>query len=122
MSKYKVYDEDGNFVGEFIEEAKESVSDSISSGDVNWAALLGLILLFVFLWILSIVWDFVIWPVLKFIGRLLLWLLTLAGLSAWWLLQEFIYLLWWLIRLPFMAILYKEAPEWWFPEWEFPEW
>ena len=122
MGKYNVYDEDGNFVGEFIEGAKESVGDTISSGDINWAALVGLSLLFVFLWILSLVWDYIIWPVIKFTGRLLWWLLKLAGLSAWWILHEFVYLLWWLVRLPFMAILYKEVPEWWLPNWEFPEW
>lgn len=121
MAKYKVYDENDNLIGEFIEDAKESVSDSLGSGEINWAAFLGLILLFVFLWILSLIWA-ILWPVIKFIGRLLWWLLKLIGLFAWWLLQEVAFALWWLVRLPFTTILYKETPEWWFPDWTFPEW
>ena len=121
MARYKVYDADDNFIGEFIDDAKESVSDTLGSGDINWAAFLGLVLVLVFLWVLSLVWA-VLWPVIKFVVRLLWWFLKLLGLLLWWLLQEVAYSLWWLIKLPFTAIIYREAPEWWFPDWDFPEW
>ena len=105
MANYKVYDEFGNFVGDIIEDTRDSVSDSISGGNVNFAAALGLVLLLVFLWILWMVWK-LLWPVIKFFLNL-----------VWWLIKLVLFGLWWLLRLPFTLIIFKEMPDWDFPEW-----
>ena len=121
MSRYKIYDADNNFVGEIIEDAKESASETITSGEVNWAGILGLVLLVALLWVLSLVWK-ALWPVIVFLCRLLWWTVRAIAFIAWWVVQEALYAFWWLVRLPFLIIFHKEAPKWWFPELIFPEW
>lgn len=118
----KIFDEGGNFLGEFVEDSKDKISDSFDeSVGYGCATLLYMILLIV---IVAIVWW--LFKGVMFLGKFFLkvmwWLLRLAALSCWWLLQEIAYGIWWLVRVPFTLVFYKEVPDWWSPEWRLPEW
>ncbi len=130
MSKFKVYDENDNFLGEyigdFVEDTKENVSDSFDTS--LGSGLLAMLCVFAirFPWLIFVIvgWFILklIWTVVKFIGRNLWWVLRLGMQCLWWLLQEVVYGIWWLIRVPITLILDRNVPEWWFPDWNFPKW
>lgn len=106
----KLYDEFGNYVGEFIENTKEQVSDSFDiSFGTGCLVILG-ILAFKFPWLILviIVWLLfkLLWIILKFVFRTLWWCLGLTALS-----------IWWILRLPFTLIFQHKFPDWWFPVW-----
>lgn len=90
----KIFDEEGNFLGEFfenrIEEAKESVSDSFQ---ISW--ILGILC---FCW--QPIWTLVILAVFLILKGI--WKLFLLCLR----------IMWWSIRLPFALIIWKECPSW----------
>lgn len=84
----KLYDENGNFVGEFIKNTTENVGEAFS---VSWA--LGLLLLFI-----SPIWGIVVislWFIFKMIFKLIVFVLKL---------------IWWVIRVPFCLISRQEWP------------
>lgn len=91
----KLFDEDGNYVGEFIkdsiEEVKDNAVDKISNGEL----FLGLIvLLFVFPgWTILGLVIYLICKIISFVIKLS------------------INIVWWLIRLPFTLIISRELPE-----------
>ena len=130
MAKFKIYDEDDNFIGEyvgdFLENAKDTVSDSFDTSLGSGCLAILCVLAFKFPWLILVIIGWLIlkllWVVLKFIGRILWWVLRICGLCLWWLLQEMVYGIWWLIRVPITLILDKNVPEWWFPNWWFPKW
>lgn len=141
MSKFKVYDEDDNFVGEyvgeFIDDTKTNVSESFdSSFGLGMFSLLCFVF-FKFPWMLVVIVGYYIlkgiWTVSKFLGRCIWWLLKFVGFCLFWisleaifiilwLLQEILYGIWRLLSLPFYLIFHKEAPDWWFPELLVPDW
>lgn len=85
----KLFDENGNFIGEFIEEAKENVSDSF---EISWV--LGILC---FLW--QPIWTIVviaIWLFFKTIFKICKFILRI---------------IWWFIRVPFCLIFSREWPE-----------
>ena len=114
MSLFKIYDEDDNFigeyVGEFVDNAKENVASSFdnSPGAGCMAILILAILKFPWLIIVIIAWLLLklMWKAVKLALRIIWWLLRLCCIS-----------LWWIVRAPFMYVLYREMPDWWFPEW-----
>lgn len=130
MSKFKIYDENDNFIGEyigdFVEEAKDSVSDSfdVSFGSGLFAVLC--VLAFKFPWLILVIigWGILklLWIVLKFVGRIVWWILRFSAMCIWWLLQEIAYGIWWLIRVPLTLAFDKNVPYWWFPDFWVPKW
>lgn len=88
----KIFDEDGNYLGEFIDERIESASESISdSFAASW--ILGILC---FLW--QPVWTIIVilsWIILRSIYKLL---------------KLSFKCIWWLIRVPFTLIFSKEWP------------
>lgn len=130
MSKFKIYDENDNFIGEyigdFVEEAKDSVSDSFDVSFGSGLLTVLCVLAFKFPWLLLVIigWGILklLWIVLKFVGRIAWWVLRFSAICLWWLLQEIVYGIWWLIRVPFTLALDKNVPYWWFPDFWFPQW
>ncbi|MCI6266123.1 MAG: hypothetical protein MR598_04690 [Erysipelotrichaceae bacterium] len=86
----KVFDENGNFIGEFIEAEKEKIEESFEGG----------------LWWLGIIFLFIspFWTILV-IG---LWLIFKLILK---LVKLIFKIVWWIVRLPFCLIFYKELPQ-----------
>lgn len=91
----KLFDEDGNYVGEFVkdslESVKDSATDSISDGSWLWGLFL---LLFIYPG----------WAI--FLGVLYLVIKLL-----WWIIKLVVSIVWWIVRLPFFLIFYKEFPD-----------
>ena len=89
----KLFDENGNFVGEFISDSIEQVSDSYKSsfGDGCLAIFIVLSVRFPILLLLIVLWLILklIWIILKFALRIV----------------------WWLVRLPFTLISRKKVPK-----------
>lgn len=84
-----VYDKDGNFLGEFIEAEKEKITETFDDG-LWW---LGIIFL-----IISPFWTilvFALWLIFKLIVNIIKFALKI---------------IWWIIRLPFCLIFYRELP------------
>ena len=80
-----LYDEDGNLIGNFLEKTTEDISEAFST---SW--LLG-ILLFIFA---------AVWGIVYFLFILLFKFLVFI-----------IKILWWIIKLPFCLIFYKNLPK-----------
>ncbi len=80
-----LYDEDGNLIGNFLEKTTEDISEAFST---SW--LLGILLL-----IFAPVWGIV-----YFLFMLLFKFLVFI-----------IKILWWIIKLPFCLIFYKNLPK-----------
>lgn len=86
----KVFDENGNFLGEFFEAEKEKIDNQFDDG--SW--ILGIILLlFLFpvktiIVLVSIFFFYIIASIIKFVLKVI----------------------WWIIRLPFCLIFYREIP------------
>ena len=137
----KVFDESGNFLGEFIEATGETISTtkdivvdafsvSIILGILGlifapWLTILVIALIFIFklfIFILKLVFMLLvliaqgIYKLLTPIGKGLLKLFVLMGKGIWHLLlivvSLFFYSLWWLIRLPFTLIFLHRLPCW----------
>lgn len=86
----EIYDKDGNFLGEFIGAEKEKIIETFDEG---------LWLLGIFFLIVSPFWTIlviVLWLIIKLIINLIKFALKV---------------LWWIIKLPFFLIFYKEFPE-----------
>lgn len=94
----KLYDENGDYVGEFVKnsisDVKDSAIESINDGSLGW----GLILLLIIFpgWTILCV---TIYLIIKFI---------------WAILKLSFCILFWLIRLPFKLIFWREFPKFWF--------
>ena len=85
----KIFDESGNFLGEFIEDSKDKISDSFDdSVGIGFATLLYMILL--------IILVVVAWFILKGIYMMC---------------KLFLRTMWWFVRIPFFLILKKEWPQ-----------
>ena len=83
----KVYDEDGNFLGDFISAEKEKIVETFDDG-LWW---LGLFFLFVApFWTILVI---ILWLIFKLIINLIKLILKV---------------IWWLIRLPFCLIFNRE--------------
>lgn len=93
----KVFDEDGEYLGEFIEASKEKVEDAF---EVSW--IWGIIVLLIVApgWT---IFGLVIWVIAKLIKLILTSLFKLLKLL--------LRCIWWLIRLPIYLIFYHEMPE-----------
>ena len=99
MSKLKIYDENDNFLGEyigdFVEDTKENVSESFDTS--LGSGLLAILCVFAirFPWLIFVIvgWFILklIWTVVKFIGRNLWWVLRLGMQCLWWFRQVVIY-------------------------------
>ena len=93
----KLFDEDGNYVGEFFEDTKEKVEDAFEAS-----------------WIWGIVFLLIIAPGWTLAGLTLFGIIKLFKLLIillYKLLLLFLRCLWWLIRLPFYSIFQHELPE-----------
>ena len=93
----KVFDEDGNYLGEFFENTREKVGDAF---ETSW--ILGIIVLLIIApgWTLL---GVILWGIFKTIKCILVLLAKLFMLL--------LRCLWWLIRLPVYAFFYRELPE-----------
>ena len=93
----KIFDENGNYLGEFFEDTKEKVEDAFEG---SW--LFGIIFLFFIApwWTL---FGLVVWGICKILKFVIVLLFKLAVL--------FLRCLWWLIRLPFCLIFLHEKPK-----------
>lgn len=86
----KVFDEDGNYLGEFFEYTKNKVEDSFESS-----------------WIWVIICLFLLAPWWTLFGILLYFTFKLLSFSI-----KFTFkVIWWIIRLPFYLIFRKEFPK-----------
>lgn len=91
----KLFDEDGNYVGEFIKDSIEEVKDNaMDSFDENS-------------WILGLVLLLVVFPGWTILGGVIYLIIKII----WWIFKILINSLWWLIRLPFTLIFKGEFPE-----------
>lgn len=110
----KIFDESGNYLGEFIEdktdEIKENVKDSFDISFSSGCLMLLSVFAIQFPWLIIVIIGWLllklIWNIMKFIFRTLWWCLGLILLT-----------IWWILRLPFTLVFYHELPDWWFPEW-----
>ena len=93
----KLFDEDGNYIGEFFAATKEKVEDSFED---SWIWGLFVLLIIAPGWLLFglIIWG--IFKILKLIVGLLFKLLLLL-----------VRCIWWLVRLPICLIFYHEFPK-----------
>lgn len=91
----KLFDEDGNYVGELIkdsiEEVKDNAMDSFDDGS----------------WILGLVLLLIVFPGWTILGGVIYLIIKII----WWIFRILINSLWWLIRLPFTLIFKGEFPE-----------
>lgn len=91
----KIFDEDGNYLGEFIkgsiEEVKDNATETISDGS----------------WILGLIMLLIIFPSWTILGGVI----YIIGKLIWWIFKIVINTAWWLIRLPFTLFIYRELPE-----------
>ena len=96
--RLKVYDEDNNFVGEwigdFVEESKESVSESFDVSFGEGCLALLILLAFKFPWLILVI---ILWLILKLM---------------WFFIKLICRCIWWVVRLPFTLIFKKEFPVW----------
>lgn len=130
MAKLKIYDEDDNFLGEyvgdFIDDMKDDVpdafSESIGEGLVAFAAALIIKLPWLLLVVVAGFFLMLLWKVVKFLLKCLAWICLMGLFCLWWLLQEILYGFLWLIRLPFSLAVDKEMPDWWVPDLLVPDW
>jgi hypothetical protein len=121
MAKFKIYDDNDNFIGEYVgelvDEAKDKVSGT-SEGGIGLGWLICLIIGGFVLYYLYVALKFIcriLWISIKFIAKWLWafvkWLLPML----WFLFIVLCVSLWWLVRLPFTWFIRKEIPEWWMP-------
>lgn len=91
----KIFDEDGNYLGEFIkesiEEVKDNATETISDGS----------------WVLGLIMLLIIFPGWTILGGVI----YIIGKLIWWIFKIVINTAWWLIRLLFTLIIYRELPE-----------
>lgn len=85
----KIFDEDGNFLGEFIEDSKDKISNSFDESIGNGCAT------FLYM-ILLIIIVAILWYIFKGIFMLIKFILKI---------------IWWLIRAPFLLVLKREWPK-----------
>ena len=102
-----IYDRDGNFIGEILDDTKEIVSDTSSriSGWFETSFLLGVLGLMVHP-ILGIAIA-IIMVFLRIAVFLVKWML----ICIWYFVKFLVRCLWWLIRLPFTKTIYGNWPE-----------
>lgn len=86
----KLYDEDGNYVGEFLESTKEKVENAFEGS-----------------WIWGIVFLLFIAPGWTVLGLIVIGLFKLIKFIVVLVLK----IMWWTIRLPFVLIFRHEFPE-----------
>lgn len=86
----KIYDETGEFLGEFFEDTKDKVEDAFDCS-----------------WVWGIIFLLVIAPGWTLLG------LTLFGIfKLLFTIVKLVFLIiWWIVRLPFCLIFYQEIPE-----------
>ena len=84
----KLFDEDGNYIGEFIEKTEETVDSAFK---ISW--LLGIIC-----FLISPVWTIIvilICSIIKLFFKLIVLILRV---------------IWWIIKLPFCLIFFRKLP------------
>ena len=99
----EIFDGDGELIGHFLEKAKDSVSSATSDIGSGEGSIFGLILVLLIIapgWALL---GIVVWLIVKVI-KLIIWLLLII-------IKFILRCIWWLIRMPFTLILYREFPE-----------
>ena len=125
MARLKIYDENDNFIGEyigeFVSDSFDTVADSFEESPLSGLASIVVLLILKCPWLLLVI---LFWFILKLIWISLKIFLKVAWVIAkpilrtmWWLLGLFCLGIWWLLRLPFVLIFYRELPDWWFPVW-----
>ncbi|MBQ8559666.1 MAG: hypothetical protein IJ439_06775 [Tyzzerella sp.] len=91
MSKFRIYDEDDNFIGEyigdFVKDTKDTVSDSFDTSFGSGLLAISCVLAFKFPWLILVIIGWFIlkllWIVIKFVGRIAWWLLRFGLLCLW---------------------------------------
>lgn len=92
-----VFDEDGNLIGHFLKSTKEGVSDAFGIS-----------------WVWGIIFLLIIAPGWTLLGLLLFLLVKLVKFIFWLIANIIKFVLrciWWLLRLPFYLIFYRDVPE-----------
>lgn len=98
----RLFDEDGNYVGEFLMDSIENVKDKATDALDDGSWILGLITLIIIFpgWAL-------LCGVIYIIIRLIWWMFKLAISAC----KFIIRILWWMVRLPFSWIFQGDFPE-----------
>ena len=96
----KIFDEDGNFLGDFIADQKDKVSDSFDESPGDGC----LCILYLIPFILIVIILYYLLKLFIIICRYLLKLLVIIC-------KFLIRIIWWILRLPFYLIFYRETPE-----------
>lgn len=147
IMKLKIYDSNENFIGEyvgdFIEETKDSIQDTSSSGSFfEIIATLMTVAVIKFPWLLFLLAIFALfkitWKLVKLFGILCFHLSKPVIAIGWWLIRMIfsviicvssfvVFGILFMIQLPFTYFIHKEMPEmhelfliipeWWYPDW-----
>ena len=95
----KIFDEDGKYLGEFIENTKEKAEDAFAES-----------------WIWGIVFLLIIapgWALIALAFWALLKLIKIVGVLVFNFFVLLLRCLWWVIRLPFYLVFRHETPMFW---------
>ena len=116
----KIFDEDGNFLGEFIDSQKDDISDTgcLSAIPLILLKVIPLTIIVLILWLIYKAISFILkwlcigglW-LLKKLGTGCLWLLPKMGVGCLWLAKQLLRCIWWLLRLPFTLIFRQKTPK-----------
>lgn len=116
----KIFDEEGNLLGDFIESQKDDISDTgcLAAIPLILLKVIPLTLLFLIFWLIYKAVKFILkwlclgglW-LLKKLGEGCLWLLPKLGVGCLWLAKQLLRCIWWLLRLPFTLIFRKKTPK-----------
>lgn len=86
----KIFDEDGNYIGEFLEDTKDKIDDAFEGS-----------------WMWGIIFLLLIAPGWTILGIVVISIVKLIAF----IIKLIFRILWWTIRLPFCLIFYREFPE-----------
>lgn len=86
----KIFDEDGNYIGEFLEDTKEKIDDAFEGS-----------------WIWGIIFLLLIAPGWTILGIVVISIFKLIAF----IIKLIFRILWWTIRLPFCLLFYREFPQ-----------
>ena len=125
MAKFKIYDENDNFIGEYVGDFVANSFDTVteSFGESAGAGLFAIVILLVikFPWLIIVILGGLLLKAIWLVIKLFAWLFWAAAKvilrSLWWALGMICLSMWWLLRLPFTWLFHKEFPDWWFPVW-----
>lgn len=86
----KIFDEDGNYLGDFIEDTKDKIDDAFEGS-----------------WLWGIVFLLIIAPGWTILGIIVISIFKLIKF----IIKLIFKIIWWIIRLPFTLIFQHEFPE-----------